>query len=70
MTNDAIEALKKQAEKKFGMSWDKIMKQADEDTKKQKKDPIAHAHKQSSKSPNKMFKESMSELKKKSSKKS
>lgn len=59
----AMEELKKHAEKKMGMSWEEIMKQADEDTKKQKKDPIAHAYKESSKSPKKMFKESMKKLK-------
>lgn len=61
----AMEELKKHAEKTMGMSWEEIMKQADKDTKKQKqkKDPIAHAYKESSKSPNKMFKESMKKLK-------
>ena len=58
-----MEALKKQAEKQLGMSWEKIMEQANKDTKKQKKDPIAHAYKEGSKSPKKMFKESMNKLK-------
>ncbi len=54
-----------------GMTHEQIMKQADKDTKKQKskKDPIAEAHKESSKSPKKMFKESMAHLNKLSSKK-
>lgn len=61
-----MEELKKHAEKKFGKSWDQIVKQADQDTKKQKslKDPIAHAAKQGNKSPQKMFKESMNQLQK------
>ncbi len=36
---------------------------------KKKSDPIAHAHKESSKSPKSMFKESMRDLQKKSNKK-
>ena len=36
---------------------------------KKKHDPIAHAHKESSKSPKSMFKESMKDLHKKSKKK-
>jgi hypothetical protein len=49
-----------------GMTHKQIMKQADEDTKKQKKkkDPISHAHKESSKSPKSMFKSSMKHLNK------
>lgn len=52
------------AEKKMGMPWDQIMAQAAKDTEAQKKqkDPIAEAYKQSSISPNKMFKSSMNEL--------
>lgn len=60
------------AEKKLGKSWKDIVKQADEDDKKQAKkgDPIAKAAKSASKSPKKLFKESMTDLKKKSQKKS
>ncbi len=67
---DAMEELKRHAEKKMGMSWDQIMKQADEDTKRQKaNDPISKAYKESSKSPKKMYKESMKDLNTKSKKK-
>ncbi len=61
-----MDEIKKEAEKKMGMSWGEIMKQADNDTKKQqqKKDPISQAFKESSKSPKKMFNESMDKLKK------
>lgn len=65
-----MEELKKIAEKKTGMSWEEIMKQADRDTatQKKRKDPIAEAHKKSSVSPKKMFKESMDKFNKLSKK--
>lgn len=67
----AMDELKKIAEKKMGMSWDQIMKQADEDDAKQKKlkDPIAEAQRKSSVSPKKMLKNSLTHLDKLMSKK-
>jgi hypothetical protein len=67
---DVMDELKKIAEKKMGMPWSEIMKQADKDTaaQKKKKDPIAEAHKKSSISPKKMFNESMGKLNKLSKK--
>jgi hypothetical protein len=62
--NMTIDELKKIAEKKMGMSWEEIMKQADIDTENQKKlkDPISESYKKSSISPNSMFKKSMRQL--------
>ena len=67
---EAVDELKKIAEKEMGMSWEEIMKQADKDTaaQKKKKDLISEAHKKSSVSPEKMFKESMDKLNKLSKK--
>lgn len=63
---EVVKELKKIAEEKLGMSWDEIMKQAAKETEEQKnkKDPISEAYKKSSVSPNKMFKDSMKQLKK------
>lgn len=64
---NVMDELKKIAEKKLGMKWEDIMKKADADTARLQKagDPIAKAHKESSKSPKTMFKESMKKLNKK-----
>lgn len=52
----AIKKLQEKARKAGSVQYGDVKK------KKTKKDPIAHAHKESSKSPNKMYKESMAHL--------
>ena len=62
---DAMEDVRKHAEKTLGKSWDEIVKQAKEDDKRQaaKKDPIAESYKKGSISPKRMFKKEMDKLK-------